>query len=141
MFGVVLPDGDLQYAFKLLLQLQIMKKSKLIVLSAISTAFAVVFLSLGAFVPVFDYSGIFMASVCMLLPLTKKSVWGGLMAYLATALLSLIFVGGRFEITVAFAAFFGLHPLINFVFEKIKLNRIIVVLIKDVWFIAALLLL
>ena len=118
-----------------------MKNSKLIVLSAISTAFAVIFLTLGAIVPVFDYSGIFMASVCMTLPLTKKSAWAGVMTYLATAILSLIFVGGRFEITVSFAVFFGLHPLANFLFEKAKFNKIIAVIIKDIWFIASLLLL
>lgn len=118
-----------------------MKRSKLIALSAIAAAFAVIFLALGAFVPVFDYSGIFIASVCMTLPLAKKSVWAGVMAYLAAALLSLVFVGGRFEITVSFAVFFGLHPIVNLLFDKIKLNRIIGLIIKDIWFIGSLLLL
>ena len=116
-----------------------MKKSKLIALSAIATAFGVIFLALGAFLPIFDYSGIFIASVCMTLPLTKKSVWAGVMSYLATALLSLMFVGGRFEITVSFALFFGLHPVVNYVFEKRGLNKIIAFAIKDVWFILSLL--
>ena len=117
-----------------------MKKSKMIALSAISAALAVLFLALGAVVPVFDYSGIFIASVCMTIPLTKKSVWSGVMSYIASALLSLLFVGGRFEITFSFAVFFGLHPAVNFIFGKIRLNKILAVVIKDIWFVASLLL-
>ena len=118
-----------------------MKKSKMIALSAIASAFAVIFLALGAIVPTLDYSGIFMASICMTIPLTKKSVWSGAMSYVASALLSLLFVGGRLEITVTFALFFGLHPLVNFLFNKIRLNKVLALAIKEVWFIASLLIL
>ena len=50
-----------------------MKNSKLIALSAIATAFSLIFLVLGATIPALDYSGIFMASLCVMLPLAKKS--------------------------------------------------------------------
>ncbi|MBR1867902.1 MAG: hypothetical protein IJ800_04915 [Clostridia bacterium] len=116
-----------------------MKKSVLIALSAVSAALATVFLVVGIFVPMFDYSCIFIASVCMMIPLTKKSVRGGILAFVASALLTLLFSSGRWEVVVTYALFFGLHPTANFIFREKKLNKIIAFLIKEVWFIASLL--
>ena len=116
-----------------------MKKSKLIALSAVSTAFATIFLVMGAYISVFEYSGIFMASLCMMIPLTKKSVWAGLMTYMATALLCLLFIGGRWVIAITFAMFFGLHPLANYFFENKKIKWVIALPIKEVWFLGTLL--
>lgn len=118
-----------------------MKKSKLVALAAVATALGVLFLALGAFVPVFDYSGIFIASVCIMLPLTKKSLWAAAMSYVATALLSLIFVGGRFEITVSYALFFGLYPMANYLQKKKNINYFVALILKDVWFVLSLVLL
>lgn len=111
-----------------------MKYSKLIALSAISAALSTVFLIIGVYVPVLDYSGIMMASVCMLLPLTQKSIKAGLLTYTATCLLSLIFIGGRFEITICFAAFFGLHPVFNYFQREKKIKYPIALVIKEIWF-------
>ena len=115
-----------------------MKKSVLIALSAISAALATVFLVVGVFVPMFDYSCIFMASVCMMIPLTKKSVRGGILAFIASALLTLIFSSGRWEVVVTYALFFGLHPTVNFIFRERKFNKVIAFLIKEIWFIGSL---
>ncbi len=116
-----------------------MKKSKLIALSAVTTAFATLFLTMGAYISIFEYSGIFMASICMMIPLTKKSVWAGLMTYVATALLCLIFIGGRWEIAITFAMFFGLHPLANYFCEKKRIKWFIALPVKEIWFLGTLL--
>ncbi|MBO4262258.1 MAG: hypothetical protein J5903_00545 [Clostridia bacterium] len=115
-----------------------MKDPKLIALSAISAAFAVIFLSAGAIVPILDYSGIFMAGLCVTVPLTKKNVWAGVLTYLAAAVMSLIFVWGRWEITFSFAVFFGFHPVVNFVLKEKRVSRIPALLLKDIWFVLTL---
>ena len=51
-----------------------MNNSRLIALSAIATALSIVCLVLGAYVDVLEYSALFMASLCSMLPLAKKSV-------------------------------------------------------------------
>ena len=85
-----------------------MKKSKVIALSAICAGFATLFLTTGVFISIFDYSAIFMASMCTMIPLAKKSWQGGIFTYLATLLLALIFFGGiRPEIVLTYGIFFG----------------------------------
>lgn len=118
-----------------------MKRSKMVALCAIATGFAILFLTAGVFIPIFDYSGIFMASLCTMIPLTKKSFKGGLMTYLATlCLASIFFVGIKPEIVLTYGLFFGAHPAVSYILREKKVNNIISVLIKTVWFIGSLLL-
>ena len=111
-----------------------MKNSRIIALSAVSAAFAVALLALGAFIEVIDISCVMFAGMAMMLPLSKKSYLGAFLAYLAAALLSLILTGGRFAVIVPFAMFFGLHPIVNALQVKFKINKILSVIVKDVWF-------
>lgn len=118
-----------------------MKQSRVIALSAICSAFAVLCMTAGALIPILDYSAIFMASMCTMLPLAKKSWKGGLMTYLATVALSFIFFfGTNPAMVVTFTVFFGAHPTVNYLFKEKKLNKIIGVIIKMVWFVASILL-
>lgn len=113
----------------------------MVALCAIATGFAILFLTAGVFIPIFDYSGIFMASLCTMIPLTKKSFKGGLMTYLATlCLASIFFVGIKPEIVLTYGLFFGAHPAVSYILREKKVNNIISVLIKTVWFIGSLLL-
>ena len=103
-----------------------MKQSKVIALSAICSAFAIIFLTVGAFIPVFDYSAIFMASMCTMLPLAKKSWKGGLMSYMATVALSFIFFfGTNPAMVVTYTLFFGAHPTVSYLLKEKKLNKIL----------------
>lgn len=111
-----------------------MKQSKLIALSAISAAFAVVLLALGAFIEVIDISCVMLAGLAIMLPLAKKSYIGAFLSYAASALLALILTSARFTVIVPYAMFFGLHPIANALQEKYKINRIVAVIVKDVWF-------
>ena len=118
-----------------------MKDSKLIALSAVATALSVVIMVLGAFVDIFEYSALFCASLCTMLPLAKKSVKGGVLTGLATAVLCAIFtVAIKPAMVVFYALFFGLHPTVNYIIREKKFNRIIGAILKAVWFVGALLL-
>lgn len=114
-----------------------MKYSKLIALSAVSAAIAVVLLALGAFIEVLDISCIMIAGMATMLPLAKKSYLGAFLTYLASALLALILTGARFTVIVPYVVFFGVYPIVNALQVKYKFNRIVVLVFKDVWFLGA----
>lgn len=116
-----------------------MRESKAIALSALSAALAVILLVAGAYFETLDLSCLFLASLCMMLPLCKDYYLGAFLAYVATTLLSLLLSAGRFQIIIPFAMFFGLHALVNELQLKFKINKILALLIKEVWFLGTLL--
>lgn len=116
-----------------------MNKSHVIALSAVSAALGAVCLILGSVFSVLDISMLIFASVAVMLPLSKDSVKGAFLTYGATALLSLIFsfTFTGYGVVALYAAFFGLHPIINYIIEKKRLNKYLFFAIKAVWFISA----
>ncbi len=115
-----------------------MKTSKVVALSAITTAFCILLLTFGAYVEVFDLSCLFMASLALMLPLTKGYKLGGFLSYLASVILGFILTGARFQILIPFTMFFGLHPLANYLQKQYKINAFLATVIKTVWFVATL---
>ena len=115
-----------------------MKYSKVIALSAMSSALAIVLLVLGAYIEVLDLSCLFLASLALMMPLSKGYRLGGFLAYLATAILSLLLTGFRLQVIIPFAMFFGLHPLVNHLQKRYKINVIIATIIKTAWFVGTL---
>ena len=105
-----------------------------IALSALACAIATIFLTIGVYSEILLFTGYLLASVALMLPLAKESVRGYLLAYIATCLLSWLFNIGRFFDLLPFIAFFGLHPLINELQLKIKINKWIACGIKALWF-------
>lgn len=105
-----------------------------IALSALACAIATIFLTIGVYSEILLFTGYLLASVALMLPLAKQSIRGYLLAYIATCLLSLLFNIGRFFDLLPFIAFFGLHPLINELQLKIKINKWIACGIKALWF-------
>ena len=69
-----------------------------------------------------------------MLPLAKGSYRGYVLAYVSTTLLSLLFNLGRIFDLLPFIVFFGLHPLVNELQLKIKINRWMACFIKALWF-------
>lgn len=112
-----------------------MKPAKMVAYASVSAALATVFLAIGEFFPTFSLSAAFMASLAMMIPLTKKSYAGAVLAYISSALLALLITGFRFEGILPFAAFCGLHPLVNAFIEDKKINKILGLVVKDVWFV------
>lgn len=119
-----------------------MKNAKVIALSAITAAFATVLLVLGNFFTALSLSGAFLASIVMMMPLAKNSYKGAIFAYLAAVILTGIFSGffTRWDALLPFAVFTGLHPIVNCFLESKNFNKIAGVIIKDVWFVGALVL-
>lgn len=105
-----------------------------IALSALACAIATVFLTVGVYSEVLLFTGYLLSSVALMLPLAKNSYVGYALAYIATCVLAFIFNASRFWDLLPFVAFFGLHPLVNELQLKIKINRWIACAIKALWF-------
>ncbi len=111
-----------------------MKYSKVIALSAVSAALAVIFIAVGAFVEIIDIVMVMAAGVAIMLPLAKKYYLGGFLAYLASAAIGAFTAIANPVAVIIYAAFFGLYPVVNALQIKYRLNKIVCALVKDVWF-------
>lgn len=105
-----------------------------IALSALSCALATILLTVGVYSAVLLFTGYLLACASLMLPLAKKSYVGYVLSYIATVILSLIFNASRFFDLLPFIMFFGLHPLINELQLKIKINRWLACGVKALWF-------
>ena len=106
-----------------------------IALSAIACAFATLFLSIGIQNPILLATGYIVGCFAMMLPLSKGFIWGNVLAFIATSLLTLLFGGIASPWRLApFILFFGLHPLVNHLQVRFKWNTVALLVIKAVWF-------
>lgn len=106
-----------------------------IALSAMATAVATAFLSLGVLNNLLLATGYIIACFAMMVPLSRRFIWGGVLSYLATILLTFLFGGLSFPWRlVPFALVFGLHPLVNFLEVKHGWNKYLLLVVKAVWF-------
>ena len=105
-----------------------------IALSALSCAMATLALTIGVYSAVLLFTGYLTACIALMLPLAKKSYVGYVLAYIATCILSLIFNVARFFDLLPFIVFFGLHPLVNELQLKTKINRWVACILKALWF-------
>ncbi len=105
-----------------------------IALSALSCAIATLFLTVGIYSNLLLFTGYLLGCIALMLPLSKGSYIGYALSYIATSILSFIFNAGRFLDLLPFVAFFGLHPLVNELQLKTKINRWVACAIKAVWF-------
>lgn len=105
-----------------------------IALSALACAFVVIFLTVGAYSEVLLFSGYLFSAVALMLPLAKQSYKGYALAYIGGGALALIFNAARFWDVLPFILFFGLHPLVNELQLKTKINTWVACFIKALWF-------
>ena len=105
-----------------------------IALSALATAIATIFLTVGVYSEILLFTGYLLSSVALMLPLAKQSYRGFALAYIATCLLSLLLNAGRFFDLLPFIMFFGLHPLVNELQLKTKINHWLACAVKAAWF-------
>lgn len=116
-----------------------MKRSKAIALSAVTAAFIVIFLCVGALFPSLSLSSIFLSALAVMLPLSKGTKKGALLAVIAGGLLTfLVFTKAALETALPFLLFFGFHPIVNTWGRERGFNKILLFAIKDVWFVATL---
>ena len=69
-----------------------------------------------------------------MLPLSGKYYAGAALAYVGASVLTLIFNGVNIFDTLPFIMFFGLHPIVNALQLRFKINRWIALPIKAAWF-------
>ena len=109
-----------------------------IALSALSCALATIFLTLGLYVDVLLLTAYLLACVALMLPLSKNCYVGYVLAYIAKCILSFFFGASRFWELLPFIMFFGLHPIVNELQLKIKINKWVACFVKAIWFDATL---
>ena len=105
-----------------------------IALSALSCALATIFLTLGVVSEVLLFTGYLLGGIALMLPLTKQSYLGYVLAFISTCILSCIFASFRFWDILPFLMFFGLHPLVNELQLKWKINCYLACVVKALWF-------
>ena len=107
-----------------------MKKSYVIALSGISTALAVAFVMLAVYIEPMTISFYVMSAVSMMLPLTKGSYKGSLLACVATIILTVSIATIK---ALPFAIFFGPYTIVSVLLSK-KLKWYFALPIKICWF-------
>lgn len=105
-----------------------------IALSALACAIATVLLTVGVYSEILLFTGYLFGCIALMMPLAKKSYIGYALAYVGTCVLSLIFNVARFWDLLPFIMFFGLHPLVNELQFRTKINRWLACGIKALWF-------
>ena len=105
-----------------------------IALSALSCAIATVLLTVGMYSELLLFTGYLLAGIALMMPLAKSSYRGFVLAYLSTCVLSVIFNVARFWDILPFIMFFGLHPLVNELQLKSKINKWLACVLKALWF-------
>lgn len=106
-----------------------------IALSAVSCALSTIFLSLGVINNYLLATGYIVGCFALMLPLSKGFIWGDVLAYIATVLLTLLLGGISVPWRIVpFILFFGLHPLVNHLQVRFQWNKIAALVVKAVWF-------
>ena len=105
-----------------------------IALSALSCALATILLTVGVYSEILLFTGYLLSCIALMLPLAKNSYRGYLLAYGGTCVLCLLFNPARFFDLLPFVMFFGLHPLVNELQLKVKINRWVACGVKALWF-------
>ena len=112
--------------------------SKNVALSAVSAGLVALFLLAGAYFEMADVFTVVIASVFVLLPLYYNSYKGSLLAYLVGGVVGFICSGFNIMSLVfpAYFAFFGIYPIVKFLFLKKNVNRIFSFIVGVAWLIA-----
>lgn len=106
-----------------------------IALSGISCAVAAGALALGLLSGYLVATGYLVGIVALMIPLSKQFFKGGFLAYVGTCILAVVLGAAvKFWDLVPFAMFFGLHPLLNALQIRFKINKWLALAIKTVWF-------
>lgn len=113
-------------------------KSKLISLSAISSALVAIFLTIGAYVEVADLCMLVIASVFVLLPLYYNSFKASFLTFLVGGVIAVILSGFNFALIFpAYFLFFGLYPIVKQLIIQKRLKRKLCIVIGLVWILIA----
>lgn len=111
--------------------------SKLIAISAISSAFVAIILIFGAYIQLLDVFTIVASSIFVTLPLYYKSYKASLLTFLVGGVIAFMISGFNYLSIVfpSYFAFFGIYPIIQSYFDEKKFNKILGIVITLIWFI------
>ena len=113
-------------------------KSKIVSISAISSALCAIALTVGAYIELADLFSLVISSVFVVLPLYLNSYKGCFLTYLAGGVIAFLLSGFNIISLVfpSYFAFFGIFPILrSFMIEK-KFNKIGRYVISIIWFLA-----
>ena len=103
-----------------------------IALSGITVAISVLCLVAAFFIPYGSFTFLILSSMALLIPLSKRFYFYSLLTYIATALFALII--GIFMPFTPYALFFGLHPILTVFMRDKKVNKILAIAIKHIFY-------
>ncbi len=112
-----------------------MNKSRIVAISAICTAFTVLVLFIGTIYPPLDLTSILIASLIVMVPLSKGSALSAVLTVISSTVLALLFCAFRMQVILPYALFFGLHPILNYVIKQRGYKKRYWFVVKDIWFV------
>lgn len=112
-------------------------KTHAVALAGIATAISILCVTLGNFVPMFDFAFYYLASVALLLPICFDYTLMGFLAYLVTAIVGLFLGGLRHPYYIFFCSFFGIQPLFSSLLQKLKWHKIFGYICECILFLGA----
>jgi hypothetical protein len=113
-------------------------KSKIITVSAISSALTAIALTLGAYIEIFDLYCVVISSAFIILPTYYKSYKGSFLCALAGGLIAFMCSGFNiFSIVfLPYFTFFGVFPIVRLIMQEKNFNKIWAYIIGLIWCIA-----
>lgn len=105
--------------------------------AAIAAALSAAFLAVGFYLQLAEFLWYFLATMMLMIPLSKGYIRGALFAYIVSSALALMLCAFQFYFILPYVAFMGLHPVVNAAMEKHHINVWLGHLIKAIWFDAA----
>ncbi len=110
-----------------------MKKTKKIALAGISCAFSAVFIILGNYFNVLDYSCYMLASLCLVMPFVTGEIKWSVLCFIASTAIGLIFAP-NFLTMLPFFCFFAPYVLIHCILKHKRVKLAIELTIKEVFY-------
>ena len=110
-------------------------KSKIISVSAITSAIIAIFLTFGAYIEMFDLWAVVIASVFVLIPLYYNSYLGAILSSIAGGIIAFMFSGFNLFSVVfpAFFGFFGFYPIFRVFVSLKRKNNVVRIIIGLIW--------
>ena len=109
-------------------------KSRIVAFGAVGAALGAVFLTIGAYTGLGEFFWYFIASVCVMITFHNHSIVGSVMTFVSCCLLSLAASGFNIAFLLPYIIFFGAYPIANYIENRYKVNKVLMIVITCVWF-------
>jgi len=105
--------------------------------ASIAAALSAAFLAVGFYLQLAEFLWYFLATMMLMIPLSKGYIRGALFAYAVSSLLALMLCAFQFYFILPYVVFMGLHPIINAIMDKHHFSVWLGHIVKAIWFDAA----